>query len=616
KGQLESELWSEKLVFASSYPETQMGDSITEILSFLLSKNLGAGRDEIQNILAGNLIRILSPISKQLRMEYSESSLFAEGIFGKIALREFLRLIRLLNAQMQIQIISADIIPDSAEGQIELNSVILTTRNLKSKFDRRFILQKERDESLRIVGWKKMFDDLYSSKNWIALRTQIRASDRGPSLDAPSHISTFNRRVLDILGIRDATSVISSLHYQIQENSLEVGKISLCQEDIRAIGVKEGEVVTVLDAESDHYWGAMVVQTSECPTRTVGLPSAELRVYGLSNASQIDLVKYNDEIIDSKSILLTYRNTPGYTDSEISAYLHMAKGEIESSIQSKIIGIGTRFVTANGLELEVKRIDPNVRKGQLVCARDSDVEILPIEFLNELNLILVAANGNQMMVRDASVRNPRAIQKTLETLSNDLPEIATFLYGIRGTLSRWNVAATIILEMVNSFKHNKSEGKFGLVFVDRLPHKFTIQKNLETQEYIKFNSDMQNDEIFKSLVYSVIDAGEISDEPTDSKALFRSAAELTEDFGVERPTLMLLMLSEMDDIDDIAPYLQVLNSTRNLKLLIIGIGNQFGNLHRQKIKKMLDIDVQFIKEYSLFDLRGLLISKIRELCHS
>ncbi|MFX1484762.1 MAG: hypothetical protein ACFFCP_16415, partial [Promethearchaeota archaeon] len=43
--------WSKRLIFASAYPETQFGDSISEIFSFLLSRNLAAEPEEIQRIL-------------------------------------------------------------------------------------------------------------------------------------------------------------------------------------------------------------------------------------------------------------------------------------------------------------------------------------------------------------------------------------------------------------------------------------------------------------------------------------------------------------------------------------------------------------------------------------
>ncbi len=612
----EGDNWSKKLVFASSYPETQMGDSITEILSYLFSKNLGASREEIQDVLAGNMIEALPSITNDLSIEYNNTSLFAESNFGKVAFRELLRLIRLLNIQKEIQIISVDIVPEATDGQYNLDSIIMTTRDMRSKKNRRFILERERNESLRLVGWRKSFDQLYTSKSWIPLKTHARASDKGPSLDSPSHVTVFNKGVLDILGIRDATSVLSSLHYQIKELDIDSGQIALCKDDIRAIGVRERDTVTVLDAESDHYWGAIVNQNSECQTRTVGLPKGELRAYGLSGESQVDLVKYNEEVADCQGILLTYRNTPGFTDSELSAYLHMAREEIESQVRNKIIGIGTRFVISRGLELVVGKTFPSVEKGHLVNAGTSPIQIQPIEYQNELNVIIIADNGNQMMMRDANLSTPRAIQSSLSPLAIDIPELQMFIEKISRNQSRWTVAATLILEVINSFRYNTSEGRLGLAFVDKLPHRFTIQKNIETQEFIKFDTDMRNEEILKSLIYSVIDAGEVSEIPTDSSAMFRAAAEMLEDIGTERPTLMILLLSQVGDFDEISPYLQIIESSRNIKVVVLGIGNQLEEKDMQYLNDANNVEFKHLSNYSIFDIRGLLVSKIREICHT
>ncbi|MFW9850637.1 MAG: hypothetical protein ACFFF4_16010, partial [Candidatus Thorarchaeota archaeon] len=75
--------WSEKIVFGSSYPETQLGDSVTEILSFFLSRNLGATSKEIQRILGGNILSLLPPRPRFLKLKSSEGSVHAEGKLGE-----------------------------------------------------------------------------------------------------------------------------------------------------------------------------------------------------------------------------------------------------------------------------------------------------------------------------------------------------------------------------------------------------------------------------------------------------------------------------------------------------------------------------------------------------
>lgn len=616
KANLGDEEWSKKLIFASSYPETQKGDSITEILSYLLSRNLGATRYDIQRILGGNLANLLTPISEQLTIEYTNSTVLAEGTFGKSALRELLRLLRLLNVQKQVQVISANVMTDNSGGEIDYSSVILTTQDSDSMNYRRTVVQQERDESLRVVGWRESYNEPFSAKDWVTIKTQARESGKGPSLDSPKHIPTFNRSVLEMLGVKDTTNVLSSLHYKIQAKEMETGKIGLCEEDIRAIGVNEGDIVAILDSESDHYWGATVIRASKCPTRKVTISDEEMRGYGLSESSQVDIVKHTEEIIDNARVLLTYRSTPGYTDSELSAYLHMAKERIISSIQGKMIGIGTRFVSENGLELEVKRTDPSLRRGQLSAIKTTTIDIQPIEFMNEFNVILLISNGNEMIVRDTEMITPNVIQESLKSIASDIPEVDDFTSSIDRVQSRWNAAVITALDIISGIKSNKSEGKLGLVFVGKRPDKFSIQKNRVTQETMKFESDMQNDEVFKSLVYSILDATVISEESTDSKVLFRATAELLEDLGTSRPTLIIMMISDLIDVEGIKPYLQVLQSIRNYKILLLGFGNQFDRKSTEEILKDINSDVVHIKEYSLFEIRGLLTSKIRDLCHS
>lgn len=606
--------WSEKIIFASSYPETQRGDSITEILSFLLSRNLGASRSEVQRILAGNLVNILTSITDQLDIEYNDASIYAEGLFGKSALREFLRLFRLLIAQKQVEVLSAEMVPDEAGSHLDCTSLILTLRDLKRKRYRRVLIQKERDESLRIAGWKESYESILSSRNWVSLRTQARASDKGPPLDSPSHISTFNRGLLTILGVRDTTSVLSSLHYKVQPKELEIGRIALCEEDIRAIGVQKGDIVIVLDADSEHYWGATVETASDCPTRKVGISPDDMQIYGLTESSQIDLVKNSDEIVPCESVLLTYRSTPRYTDAEIMSILHMLKDDLERAINGRLVGIGTRLVTSTGLELEVNQTVPNLRRGELCLIKDAEIGIHPIDLLNEMNVILLMANGNEMIVRDGKVTNPRGVRRSLENLAKMIPEMKPFITDIQRYQTRWSIAAITALGLINVLRYNRSQGKFGLVFVDRLPRKFTIQKYRNTQDYINFDGDMRNDEIFKSLVYSILDAEEVSDVATDPKTMFRAAAEMAEDIEQERPTLMLLMLSELGNRDELYPYLQILAAHKNLHILIIVIGKQIGEIDAQ-IEDVKNLEIVCLKEYSSFDFHDLVIARVRQLCH-
>ncbi len=607
--------WSKKFMYASSYPETQKGDSLTEILSFFMSRNLDASRIEIQRVLGGNMIQALAPINDRLTFEPSKSSVAAEGVFGKPAFLELLRLFRLLSTQKQLEILSAEMVTDNQGGHVKLGSIILSIRASKQNKFRKVLIQQERDESLRVIGWQKPFNVAYQTRDWVTLQTQARASVKGPVLDSPSHVGTFNRMLLDILGIRDSVGVLSSLHYGIEETGMKAGYIGLCTEDAKAIGVKEGNLVTVLDADSNHLWGAIVQTSRGCPSKRVGVSRNDLKCYGMDASSQVDIVKYVDTLSECDRVLLTYRRTLGFTNSELAAFLHMTSDEIIESVTSRIIGLGTRFVTAKGLELEVRRTAPPIRKGELSKANNAAIEIQPIEFLNELNVILVLGNGNDMLVRDVKITTPEVIRKSLDTFSKEIPEIGAFLSSMGKIEHRWSISAISALDLIRHFRNNESEGVIGMVLADNIPHKFTIQKNQELQDYIRFDSDIQNDDIFKSLVYSILDAKEISNEPTKPSILFRSIAEMLEDLGSDRPTLVILFVSRIDEIEEIIPFLQSIRSARNYKLLVFGVGNDFEKDKTEEMMKGIDAKIHKVIEYSLFEFQGSVVSAIQELCH-
>ena len=157
--------WSEKLAFGSAYPETQQGDSITEIISFLLSRNLNATQDEIQMVLGGNMLSAISPIMDEFGVHDSYSSVFAEGSLGKTALREVFRLLKILTAQQKIHLVSANMVSEKGGGRIDYNSLVLGIKNLRRKKTSKIALWMDKNESLGVTGWKPTFDDILKTED-------------------------------------------------------------------------------------------------------------------------------------------------------------------------------------------------------------------------------------------------------------------------------------------------------------------------------------------------------------------------------------------------------------------------------------------------------------------
>ena len=102
------DLWSKRLMFASSYPETQIGDSVSEILSYFLSRNLSASPTDIQRIIGGNMLALFPPRPPFMVYKENDNSVMAEENVGKTALNELVRILQLLDARKMLRVVSVD----------------------------------------------------------------------------------------------------------------------------------------------------------------------------------------------------------------------------------------------------------------------------------------------------------------------------------------------------------------------------------------------------------------------------------------------------------------------------------------------------------------------------
>jgi hypothetical protein len=608
--------WSEKVVFGSAYPETQQGDSVTEIISFLLSRNLNATHDEIQRVLGGNMLSVLSPIMDEFGVHDSYSSVFVEGSLGKTALREIFRLLKILTAQQRIHLVSANMITENSGGKMDFNSLVLGIKNVRRKKTSKIALWADKNDALGVSGWKRAFDDILKTEGAAALQASIRASDKDQEISSPSNLPAFNRKTLKIMGINDAEGVLSSLHYNPISQDIPSGTVRICEQDAHSLGVGENDIVTALDADSNHYWGVYAKVMGECPNRGVIVPSSDALLYGLTESSQLDLIKYNDDVVDSDEVLLTYRGIPGFTDAELATRVHMLDDEIRQITAGKLVGVGSRFVTSPGIELVVSHLASGLDKGKLARIMDANVSVIPFELLNSMNLLLIVASGNEVRVRDVEIKTPSTLREYLRPLTETVIELGDHIASIGRVQTRWDISELLSLAIIRSMKHNESEGRLGVVFVDRNPHKFTVQKGQRTQDFLSFDDDLQNDDVYKSLLYSIMDAGEISSDKTSSAALFRSLAEMVEDVGLDLPTLAIMITPSLEFDESIKPYLQAMKSVGTAKLLILGVGGHLDRDSIEQVSEWIDIDFRDITAFSLFQTLGMITSEIRDLCHS
>ncbi|MFW9908089.1 MAG: hypothetical protein ACFFEF_05900 [Candidatus Thorarchaeota archaeon] len=606
--------WSEKLIFSSAYPETQLGDTVPEILSFILSKNMGATLEDLQRILAGNILSLLPVRPSFLGYRFNENTALAEGKLGKTALLEISRLLRVLSVRKIQDIISFDFMLDSNNGLVDFDSGILTVEDIKTGLANSVALHREQGGSLRLVAWNPVFSESVTPRNAKAFRTSIVAADKGPVLDAPSHISAFNNTFLNALGVSATKEVMSSLQFGIENDEIDPGKISMCSGDMKAIGVKSGNTVTILDANSGHWWGASVNPSKTCPSRNLGLSANDSKCYGLTQSSKLDVIRYVDKVADLTSVLLTYEDVPGFTESELSTHLHIERDEIIKRISSHLIGIGSRFVTSKGVELDVAYTEPAIERNQLARIGDTLVEIQPRVFLNDLNILLILSTGSEMKTRDVQLATPTSLKKYLEPFAEGNIDLQQYLKGLGTTVSRGDVSTIIGLLTLMRMKRNRSDGKMGIIFAGSSPMKFSIQKGATSQDYIELYDDMNNNEVITSLIYSILDSGELPEGPTNPTGIFRSIAEMLEDFGGDRPTIVIICASNLEGQEaEIDSYTKAISGSVNYHLELIGIGNGFETTRAQSILKGLKVRILPLNELSMFDYLGYLQSVIKQI---
>jgi len=180
-------LWSSRLVFASSYPETQVGDSISELLSFMLSKNLGAEADDIQRVVGGNILSMLPTRPPYLQYIMNNSTVVAEGLLGKASLSEFARVLRILAAR-RLQIVeSFDYMLSRNGGVVHFDDAVMTVRDPREPSANAIALLRERDGSFRVSGWRQSFTDTITKRKAELFSTLVRAAtiSEGPYLILP-----------------------------------------------------------------------------------------------------------------------------------------------------------------------------------------------------------------------------------------------------------------------------------------------------------------------------------------------------------------------------------------------------------------------------------------------
>jgi hypothetical protein len=572
--------WSKKFVFGSAYPETHKGDSISEILSYLLSNNLGATPEEVQRILGGNLLSMFPPRPPYYEYVDNTSSVIAEGLIGKASLSELSRIFRILAAR-KLQIIeSFDYMIANEGGEVHLNDAILTVRNPISTTANAIVLLSNQDESLIVTGWRKSLTKKSMGRRADPLTSLAQAAARsdGSILDSPSDINRFNYALLDCLKVKNIQEILSALHFKLNMSGTKNGVLLMSEDDMKAVGVANGDLVLGMDAKEGQWWAGRAELEAECPQRTVCVSQDDAHFLGLSEESVVDIVKSEGKIKNLDRAVFSLESTGAFSRAELLSYAYLHADRLQETLDGQILGKGTS-IWINGRDagacMTLTHSVPSLESGELARLPGKSLEFRPSQMFRPFNLILAISTDSGMRVQDIELKTIQSLKRRLSTLVSVVPEIDELLSGLGPSITRMDMATLAALLLIQSLSGNRSEGSLGIVTVSESPTKFSIQKGEIIQTSMRFSNDFASEDVLVSILYSLLDSARDFGGSARLSGAFRVIAEFLEDFGSEMPTLIVLMANlGSETFDDVKPFLQAIGSRDRYQIEILNLGEE------------------------------------------
>ena len=614
--------WSSRLVFASSYPETQVGDSISEMLSLLLSKSFGAEADDIQRILGGNMLSMLPTRPPYLQYVMNNSTVVAEGLLGKASLGEFARVLRILAAR-RLQIVeSFDYMLSRNGGVVHYDDAVMTVRDPRESSGNAIALLRERDGSFRVSGWRQTFTDTITNRRADLFSTLVRAAtgSEGPILDSPSHLNRFNYALLDCLKVRNPQEILSALHFQIQVADGPRGVIGMSETDMRAVGVSGGELLLVLEAGTGQWWAAEVRLDESCTDRTLGVSKEDATFLGLQESSAVDLVKSDGGITNLERAVFALESAAPGSMAELVSYAHLHGDEMRALLQRQVIGKGTRlwFGGRNtGNSMTLAYTVPSLEPDDLVRLPRRNIGFRPSQMFRPINIVLCVSTGASMGIRDVQLKTLQSTRRKLRPFVSIVPESTEFLSRLGSKSSRIEIATLAAMHTIQNLSTNRNDGEIGIVNVSENPSKFSIQKGNTIRTSVQFSTELSSDEVLVSMIYSLLDTvAEVGGQSSVSGA-FRSIIEYLEDFGPEIPTLALVFTTDIaKELDAARPFLQALASKDRYRIELFQLGEGSAETSTAAQLEEVRLRIHNISEFSSDVFEGLLAEAIERLTPS
>ncbi len=614
--------WSKRLMFASAYPETQFGDSVSEVFSYLLSRNLAAETVEIQRVLGGNMLSILPPRPLYFAYEDNNASVMAEESLGKAAMNELARILQLLEARKKLGIVSIDYMVGNDGGKIHFDSAVLTLKDVSKPKATSIAVLLEKNGSIMVSGWKQAFSDSLVTRDGILLDTLVRANAKleGPIYGSPAHLIRYDQALLSCLQVDNPREILSALHFGIEIAKSEPGVFFMCDNDMTALEVAAGDYVLALDSSTGRWAAGEARQHPRCGERSIVVSEADASLFGFRNSSIVNLVKYEDEIVDISKAVFSYESPQNRDNAELSSYLHLHENEIRSSIDGVLVGLDTQLSVGSeekGINLCLRNSEPQLVSGQVGRISNERIHFRPNQAFREFNVIICISKAAKMRTKDVSLKTPHAVRTQIGSLSSKIPEVEMFLNGLRRNVSRSQIAALAALSIVDLLRHNQTEGRLALVTFGETPEKFSIQRGKEIQPYVEFFEDLQSEEVLISLIYSIIDAVDEVDGNENMACAYRSIAEYLEDFGTERSTLALVLSNDIGTYnEEHLSFLRAIGNHERYWLDILSLGKSGTLKSSLRMLKGLKSRVVPMESFSLQVFSGYLLDLIDNITQS
>ncbi len=596
--------WSKRLIFASAYPETQLGDSVSEILSYLLSRNLSATPEEVQRILGGNLLSIMPPRPPFLVYMDNKMSVMAEESLGKSAMNELVRLLQLLNARKMLRLASVDHMISEEGGIIDFDCAVVTVIQQNNERATSLSILNERNGSLMISGWKKAFSDSMIERDSTLLQTLIRANAKldGPIYSSPAHLVRFDETILECLQIDNPKIIMSALHFGTEIAKIERGTFRMCSRDMDALDIANDEYVLALETRTGQFCAGTVKEHQRCSEKCIVMSEIDARMGGFRESSVVNIIKLEGEISIIDQVVLAFDSNKNVSNSELLTFLHLHEEEILQNIENRMIGIGTRLSVGNvkiPLALGIAQTHPRLTPGEIGRISGNKIALRPVQAFREFNTVICISKANNMKNSDISQKSLATIKRQLQSLAEMVPELQIFLKGLNKKSTQIEIAAICALLVLDMLRYNRTEGKLSLVTFNENPEKFSVQHGGEIQSYIEFNKDLQSDEVLISLILSILDTTKEISGRENMAGAYRSIAEYLEDFGSTRPTIILTFTGSIGKYDqEHLPFMKVISEHERYQIDQFVMGEN-ENLHSDlRVLKGIQSRVFPLKRFS------------------